>query len=59
MHVLEYLYSAQASFFSLCQLGWYYGVPTMLLIHPQISPAKAIKLCKVAIGLQLQQLSKE
>ena len=53
MHVLEYLYSVQASFFSLCQLGYYCGVTKMLLIHPQFSPITAIKLCncfKVTIG---------
>ena len=38
-------YSVQVSFFSVCHLGYYCGVATMLLIHPQFSPITAIKLC--------------
>ena len=39
------VYIVQASFFSLGQLGYYCGVPTVLLIHPQFSPITAIKPC--------------
>ena len=54
--VFEFVYSAQASFFSLCHLGVYCGVTQMLLIHPQFSLITAIKLCncfKFTIGLMV------
>jgi hypothetical protein len=40
--ILEYFYSLQA--FSLFKLDSFFGVTTML-IHPQLSPITAIKLC--------------
>ena len=58
-HVFEYFYSVQASFFSLCQLSYYCGVTTMLLIHLQFSPITAIKLCKclkITISLMVKSL---
>jgi hypothetical protein len=44
-HWQWFLCFVQASFFSLCQLGSYFGLTTMLLIHPQFSPVTPIKLC--------------
>ena len=59
VHVLEYLYSVQASFFSLCHLCSFSGVTTRSLIHPPLSLITTIKLCncfKVSIGLMVKSL---
>jgi hypothetical protein len=42
MHVLDYFYSVQTSFFYFCQFGWHCGVTTMLLIHPQVLPSQPL-----------------
>jgi hypothetical protein len=60
MHVLEYFCSVQASFFSLSQLGYYFEITTILLIHPQFSPITVVELCncfKVTIGLMVKSMS--